>query len=67
MSFRGDLQYEGTISIYYAKKSIKNITIGYCSPNDSLFFKYAEKGLDKMYDTVNSQLRECRKNSVDDS
>ena len=73
VSFRGDLQYEGTlnlndgtISIYYAKKSIKNTSGGYCSPNDSLFEEYAEKGLKELCDTVNSQLRECRENSVDD-
>lgn len=73
VSFRGDLQYEGalnlndgTISIYYAKKSIKNTTRGYCSPNDSLFEEYAEKGLKELCDTVNSQLAECRENSVDD-
>ena len=73
--FRGDLQYEGTlnlndgkISIYYTKKSIKNTNRGYCSPNNSLFLKYAEKGLDKMYDTVNSQLRKLyRENSVVDA
>ena len=74
VSFRGDLQYEGTlnlnegtISIYYAKKSIKNTPRGCYSLNDSLFIKYAEKGLEKMCDTVNSQLRECRENSVVDS
>ena len=73
VSFRGDLQYEGTlnlndgtISIYYAKKSIKNTTRGYDSSNDSLFEEYAEKGLKELCDTVNSQLRECRENSVDD-
>ena len=73
MSFRGDLQYEGTlnlndgtISIYYAKKSIKNTTRGYDSSNDSLFEEYAEKGLKELCDTVNSQLEECRENSVDD-
>ena len=73
VSFRGDLQYEGTlnlndgtISIYYAEKSIKNTTRGYDSSNDSLFEEYAEKGLEKMCDTVNSQLEECRENSVDD-
>ena len=32
---------DGIISIYYAEKSIKNTTIGYCSPNDTLFVKYA--------------------------
>ena len=69
VSFRGDLQYEGTlnlnegiISIYYAKKSIKNTPRGCYSLNDSLFVKYAEKGLDKIYDTVNSQLKLCREN-----
>lgn len=73
VSFRGDLQYEGTlnlndgtISIYYAKKSIKNTSGGYDSSNDSLFEEYAEKGLKELCDTVNSQLRECRENSVDD-
>ena len=73
VSFRGDLQYEGTlnlndgtISIYYAKKSIKNTTRGYDSSNDSLFEEYAEKGLKELCDTVNSQLEECRENSVDD-
>lgn len=73
VSFRGDLQYEGTlnlndgtISIYYAKKSIKNTTRGYDSSNDSLFEEYAEKGLKELCDTVNSQLIECRENSVDD-
>ena len=73
VSFRGDLQYEGTlnlndgtISIYYAKKSIKNTPRGYDSSNDSLFEKYAEKGLKELCDTVNSQLIECRENSVDD-
>ena len=73
VSFRGDLQYEGTlnlnegiISICYTKKSIKNTTIGYCSPNDTLFVKYDEKGLKELCDTVNSQLIECRENSVDD-
>lgn len=73
VSFRGDLQYEGTlnlndgtISIYYAEKSIKNTTRGYDSSNDSLFEEYAEKGLKELCDTVNSQLRECRENSVDD-
>ena len=73
VSFRGDLQYEGTlnlndgtISICYAKKSIKNTTRGYDSSNDSLFEEYAEKGLKELCDTVNSQLRECRENSVDD-
>ena len=64
VSFRGDLQYEGTlnlndgkISIYYAKKSIKNTPRGCYSLNDSLFVKYAEKGLEKMCSTVNSQLK----------
>ena len=73
VSFRGDLQYEGTlnlnegtISIYYAEKSIKNIPRGYDSSNDSLFVKYAEKGLEKMCDTVNTQLKLCSENSVDD-
>lgn len=73
VSFRGDLQYEGTlnlndgtISIYYAKKSINNTSGGYDSSNDSLFEEYAEKGLKELCDTVNSQLRECRENSVDD-
>ena len=73
VSFRGEKQYdgtinlnEGTISIYYAEKSIKNTTRGYDSSNDSLFVKYAEKGLEKMCDTVNSQLKLCRENSVDD-
>lgn len=73
VSFRGDLQYEGTlnlndgtISIYYAKKNIKNTSGGYDSSNDSLFEEYAEKGLKELCDTVNSQLRECRENSVDD-
>lgn len=73
VSFRGDLQYEGTlnlndgtISIYYAEKSIKNTTRGYDSSNDSLFEEYAEKGLKELCDTVNSQLAECRENSVDD-
>lgn len=73
VSFRGDLQYEGTlnlndgtISIYYAEKSIKNTTRGYDSSNDSLFEEYAEKGLKELCDTVNSQLTECRENSVDD-
>ena len=62
--FRCDLQYEGTlnlndgtISIYYAKKSIKNTTRGYDSSNDSLFEEYAEKGLEKMCSTVNTQLK----------
>ena len=62
VSFRGDLQYEGTISIYYAEKSIKNTPRGCYSLNDSLFEKYAEKGLKKMGDTVNSQLKLCREN-----
>lgn len=73
VSFRGDLQYEGTlnlndgtISIYYAKKNIKNTSGGYDSSNDSLFEEYAEKGLKELCDTVNSQLAECRENSVDD-
>ena len=73
VSFRGDLQYEGTlnlndgtISICYAKKSINNTTRGYDSSNDSLFEEYAEKGLKELCDTVNSQLEECRENSVDD-
>ena len=72
VSFRGDLQYEGTlnlndgkISIYYTKKSIKNTPRGCYSLNDSLFEKYAEKGLDKMYDTVNTQLK--LQNSVVDA
>ena len=62
--FRGDLQYEGTlnlndgtISIYYVEKSIKNTTIGYRLENNTLFFKYAEKGLKELCDTVNSQLK----------
>ena len=49
MSFRGDLQYEGTlnlnegtINIYYTKKSIKNTPRGCYSLNDSLFEEYAE-------------------------
>ena len=74
MSFRGDLQYEGTLnlnegimSIYYTKKSIKNTPRGCYFSNDSLFEKYAEKGLEKMCSTVNSQLIECRENSVVDS
>lgn len=73
VSFRGEKQYdgtinlnEGTISIYYAEKSIKNTPRGYDSSNDSLFVKYAEKGLEKMCSTVNEQLRLCRENSVDD-
>ena len=48
VSFRGDLQYEGTlnlndgkISIHYAKKSIKNTPRGCYSLNDSLFKEYA--------------------------
>ena len=48
VSFRGDLQYEGTlnlndgtINIYYTKKSIKNTPRGCYSLNDSLFEKYA--------------------------
>ena len=48
MYFRGDLQYEGTlnlndgtINIYYTKKSIKNTPRGCYSLNDSLFVKYA--------------------------
>ena len=64
MSFIGDLQYEGTlnlndgtINIYYTKKSIKKHPRGCYFSNDSLFEKYAEKGLDKMCDTVNSQLK----------
>ena len=62
--FRGDLQYEGTlnlndgtINIYYTKKSIKNTPRGCYSSNDSLFVKYAEKGLEKMCSTINSQLK----------
>ena len=46
VSFRGDLQYEGTlnlnegiISIYYVEKSIKNTTIGYRLENNTLFFQ----------------------------
>ena len=35
------LMEDGIISIYYAKKSIKNTTRGYDSSNDSLFEKYA--------------------------
>lgn len=74
VSFRGDLQYEitlnlndGKISIYYAKKSIKNTPRGCYSLNDSLFVKYAEKGLKELCDTVNSQLKLCRENSVVDA
>ena len=51
---------DGIISIYYAKKSIKNTTIGYDSSNDSLFEEYAEKGLKELCDTINSQLKLCR-------
>ena len=58
------LMEDGIISIYYAEKSIKNTTIGYCSPNDTLFVKYAEKGLKELCDTVNSQLKLCRENYV---
>ena len=72
VSFIGDLQYEGTLNlndgtiiIYYTKKSIKNTPRGCYFSNDTLFFKYAEKDLDKMYDTVNSQLR--LQNSVVDA
>ena len=64
MSFRGDLQYEGTlnlndgtINIYYTKKSIKNTLEGVIFQTIAYFFKYAEKGLDKMCSTVNSQLK----------
>ena len=46
VSFIGDLQYEGTlnlndgkINIHYAKKSIKNTTIGYRLENNTLFFQ----------------------------
>ena len=35
------LMEDGIISIYYAEKSIKNTTIGYCYSNDTLFVKYA--------------------------
>ena len=48
VSFIGDLQYEGTlnlndgtINIYYTKKSIKNTPRGCYSLNDSLFEEYA--------------------------
>lgn len=57
---------EGIIIIYYAEKSIKNTPRGCYFSNDSLFVKYAEKGLEKMCSTVNSQLKLCRENSVDD-
>ncbi len=73
VSFRGEKQYDGTIninegiiSIYYAEKCNKNSNLGHNCENDSLFVKYAEKGLKKLCDTVNSQLRLCRENSVDD-
>ena len=55
---------ESTIIIYYAKKSIKNTPRGCYSLNDSLFVKYAEKGLEKMCSTVNEQLRLCRESYV---
>ena len=52
VSFRGDLQYEGTlnlnegiISICYTKKSIKNTTIGYRLENNTLFFQICRKGI----------------------
>ena len=51
------LMEDGIISIYYAEKSIKNTPRGCYSSNDSLFVKYAEKGLEKICDTVNSQLK----------
>ena len=60
------LMEDGIISIYYAKKSIKNTPRGCYFSNDSLFEEYAEKGLEKMYDTANSQSKLCRENSVDD-
>ena len=48
VSFRGDLQYEstlnlneGTISVYYSEKSIKNTPRGCYFSNDSLFEEYA--------------------------
>lgn len=55
------------ISIYYAEKNIKNTPRGCYSLNDSLFVRYAEKGLEKMCDTVNEQLRLCRESSVIDA
>ena len=61
------LMEDGIISIYYAEKSIKNTTRGYDSSNDSLFEKYAEKGLKELCDTINSQLKLCRENSVVDA
>ena len=39
------------------QKEYKNTPRGCYSLNDSLFVKYAEKGLDKMCSTVNSQLK----------
>ena len=54
------LMEDGIISIYYAKKSIKNTTRGYDSSNDSIFEEYAEKGLKELCDTINSQLKLCR-------
>ena len=54
-------------SIHYAEKSINNTTIGYRLENNTLFLKYAEKGLKELCDIVNSQLKLCRENSVDDS
>ena len=61
---RKDKEDEGTISIYYAKKSIKNTPRGCYSLNDSLFKEYAEKGLEKMCSTVNSQLKLYRENRI---